>query len=47
MATEVEIFKVDFGNTIQSIQKLKAELKDTRKAFESAQIGTTEYKRFY
>ncbi len=42
---EVEIFKVDFGNTITSIQKLKAELKDTRKAFETAQIGTDAYKK--
>lgn len=45
MAQEVEIFKIDFGNTITSIQKLKAELKDTRKAFESAQIGTDAYKK--
>jgi hypothetical protein len=45
MAQEIEIFKIDFGNTLISIQKLKAELKDTRKAFETANIGTESYKK--
>lgn len=49
MAEQIKIFDFSFGNTVENIAKLKAELKETKKAFEQAtpnsqqftQLGTT------
>ena len=46
MANQVEIFNVDFGDTIQSIEKLKAELKETRKLFEQAKPNTQDFEKY-
>lgn len=46
MANQVEIFNIDFGDTIQSIEKLKAELKETRKLFEAAKPNTAEFAKY-
>lgn len=46
MANQIEIFNVDFGDTIQSIEKLKAELKETRKLFEAAKPNTAEFAKY-
>lgn len=46
MANQVEIFNIDFGDTLNSIEKLKAELKETRKLFESAKPNTAEFVKY-
>jgi hypothetical protein len=46
MAQQVEIFNIDFGDTLSSIEKLKAELKETRKLFEAAKPNTPEFTKF-
>jgi hypothetical protein len=46
MANQVEIFNVDFGDTLNSIEKLKAELKETRKLFEQAKPNTAEFTKY-
>jgi hypothetical protein len=46
MAQQVEIFNIDFGDTLDSIEKLKAELKETRKLFEAAKPNTPEFAKF-
>lgn len=46
MAQQVEIFNIDFGDTLESIEKLKAELKETRKLFEAAKPNTPEFSKF-
>jgi len=46
MANQVEIFNIEFGDTIESIAKLKAELKETRKLFEQAKPSTQEYVKY-
>lgn len=46
MANQVEIFNIDFGDTIQSIEKLKAELKETRKLFEQAKPNTQDFEKY-
>lgn len=46
MAQQVEIFNIDFGDTIQSIEKLKSELKETRKLFEQAKPKTDEFSKY-
>lgn len=46
MANQVEIFNIDFGDTLNSIEKLKAELKETRKLFETAKPNTAEFVKY-
>lgn len=46
MAQQVEIFNINFGDTIQSIEKLKAELKETKKLFEQAKPNTEEFNKY-
>ena len=46
MAQQVEIFNIEFGDTIQSIERLKAELKETRKLFEAAKPNTAEFTKY-
>ena len=46
MAEQVEIFNINFGDTIQSIEKLKAELKETKKLFEQAKPNTEEFNKY-
>jgi hypothetical protein len=46
MANQVEIFNIDFGDTLNSIEKLKAELKETRKLFETAKPNTSEFVKY-
>lgn len=46
MAQQVEIFNIDFGDTLESINKLKAELKETRKLFEQAKPNTPEFAKY-
>ena len=46
MAQQVEIFNIEFGDTLESINKLKAELKETRKLFETAKPNTAEFVKY-
>lgn len=46
MANQIEIFRVDFGDTINSIEKLKIELKETRKLFEAAKPNTEDFVKY-
>jgi len=46
MAEQIEIFNINFGDTIQSIEKLKAELKETKKLFEQAKPNTEEFNKY-
>jgi len=46
MANQVEIFNINFGDTVQSIEKLKAELKETRKLFEQAKPNTEDFVKY-
>ena len=46
MAQQVEIFNIKFGDTLQSIEKLKAELKETKKLFEQAKPNTEEFTKY-
>lgn len=46
MANQVEIFNIEFGDTLQSIEKLKAELKETKKLFETAKPNTAEFVKY-
>lgn len=46
MAQQVEIFNIEFGDTLQSIERLKVELKETRKLFETAKPNTAEFVKY-
>lgn len=46
MANQIEIFNIDFGDTIESINKLKAELKETKRLFELAKPNTEEFSKY-
>lgn len=46
MAQQVEIFNIEFGDTLESINKLKAELKETRKLFEAAKPNTEDFTKY-
>ena len=46
MAEQIKIFNIDFGDTTQSIERLKAELKETRKLFEAAKPNTAEFAKY-
>lgn len=43
---ETKLFEINFGNSVQTIQALKNELKAVRGEFENAEIGTEAYKKF-
>lgn len=45
MATEAEIFRINFGDTLTSIARLKEELKETRKAFEAATTSSEAFSK--
>lgn len=46
MAEQIPFLKINFGDSIQSIAKLKEELKATRKEFENAKPNTEAYSKF-
>lgn len=43
---QVEIFNIEFGETIDSINKLKADLKEVRKLFNEAKPNTPEFNKY-
>jgi hypothetical protein len=46
MADQIEIFNIEFGDTFDSINKLKAELKETKKLFNDAKPNTPEFTKY-
>lgn len=43
---QVEIFNIEFGETLDSINKLKADLKEVRKLFNEAKPNTPEFNKY-